>query len=103
MKPGPHRIVVTTPIHIENATVRDSETGGLPGNYGEGSLRPEEPKRMMKYACRDFSCIRGYFRPDKASLSETSIFNLLITRHKTAPDLQGRKQAVWLAVRAVCC
>ncbi len=33
MKPGPHRIVVTTPIHIENAAIRDSETCGLPGDY----------------------------------------------------------------------
>ncbi len=58
---------------------------------------------MMKYACRDFRCIRGNIRPGKASLSETSIFNILITRHKTAPNLQGRKQAVWLAVQSVCC
>ena len=34
MKPGPHRIVVTTRIYIANATIRDSETGGLPGDYG---------------------------------------------------------------------
>ncbi len=58
---------------------------------------------MMKYAGRDFSCIRGYIRPDKASLLKTLIFNLLITRHKTAPDLQGIKPAVWLAVQSVCC
>ncbi len=57
----------------------------------------------MKYACRDFRCIRGYIRPDKASLSGTRIFNPLITRHKTASNLQGRKPAVWLAVRSVCC
>ena len=57
----------------------------------------------MKYACRDFPCIRGYIRPGKASLSEPPIFNLLITRYKTAPDLQGTKPAVWLAVRSVCC
>ena len=57
----------------------------------------------MKYACRDFPCIRGCIRPDKASLSEIPIFNLLITGHKTAPDLQGTKPAVWLAVRSVCC
>ena len=57
----------------------------------------------MKYACRDFRCIRGYIRPDKASLSETPISNLLITRHKTAADLQGTKPAVWLAVRSVSC
>ena len=55
----------------------------------------------MKYACRDFRCIRGYIRPGKAALSDTMIFNPLITRHKTAPDLQGTKPAVWLAVRAV--
>ncbi len=58
---------------------------------------------MMKYARRDFRCIRGYIRPDKASLSETSIFNPLITPHKTASNLQGTKPAVWLAVRSVCC
>ena len=46
----------------------DSETGGLPGEYGERSLRPEDPKWMMKYACRDFPCIRGYIRPVKAPL-----------------------------------
>ncbi len=57
----------------------------------------------MKYACRDFPCIRGCIRPGKASLLKTPIFNLLITRHKTAPDLQGTKPAVWLAVRSVCC
>ena len=33
-RPGPPRIVVTTPIHIENAAIRDSETGGLPGDCG---------------------------------------------------------------------
>ena len=57
----------------------------------------------MKYACRDFPCIRGYIRPGKASLSETPIFNLLITRHKIDPNLQGTKPAVWLAVRSVSC
>ena len=66
-------------------------------------FQPEYPKRMMKYACRDLSCIRGYIRPGKASLSKTPIFNLLITPHKTAPNLQGTKPAVWLAVRSVCC
>ena len=57
----------------------------------------------MKYARRDFPCIRGYIRPDKASLAEPPIFNLLITRHKSAPNLQGTKPAVWLAVRSVSC
>ena len=57
----------------------------------------------MKYAGRDFPCIGGYIRPGKASLSETRILNLLIRRHKSAPNLQGTKPAVWLAVRAVCC
>ena len=66
-------------------------------------FQPEYPKRMMKYACRDFPCIRGCIRLAKASLLKTSIFNLLITRHKTAPDLQGTKPAVWLAVRSVSC
>ena len=66
-------------------------------------FQPEYPKRMMKYACRDFPCIRGYIRPGKASLSEVTIFNLLITRHKTAANLQGTKPAVWLAVRSVSC
>ena len=68
-----------------------------------GSRQPEYPKRMMKYARRDFPCIRGCIRQDKASLLKTPIFNLLITWHKTAPDLQGTKPAVWLAVRSVCC
>ena len=58
---------------------------------------------MMKYARRDFPCIRGYIRPGKASLAEPPIFNLLITRHKTAANLQGTKPAVWLAVRSVSC
>ena len=57
----------------------------------------------MKYARRDFPCIRGYIRPGKASLLKTPIFNLLITRHKSAPNLQGTKPAVWLAVRSVSC
>ena len=58
---------------------------------------------MMKYARRDFPCIRGCIRPAKASLLKTPISNLLITRHKIDPNLQGTKPAVWLAVRSVSC
>ncbi len=58
---------------------------------------------MMKYADRDFRVSGGYIRLGKASLSETPIFNPLITRHKPAPNLQGRKMPVWLAVQSVCC
>ena len=71
--------------------------------FHSGATRSEYPKRMMKYACRDFPCIRGCIRPGKASLSKAPIFNLLITRHKTASNLQGTKPAVWLAVRSVSC
>ena len=101
MEPAPHRC--HHPDLYCQCRDQDSETGGLSGDCGERPLRPEYPKRMMKYACRDFPCIRGYIRPGKASLSETTIFNLLITRHKTAPNLQGTKPAVWLAVRSVSC
>ncbi len=56
---NPPRSVVTTLIGIENATLRDSETGRLPGESGERSPRPEYPKRMMKYARRDFRVSGG--------------------------------------------
>ncbi len=37
----------------------DSEIDGLPGDCGQRPLQPEYPKRMMKYACRDFRVSGG--------------------------------------------